>query len=155
MSTADVTSLANLVEALSVDALDLQLRFDDEHDWDLARLGDALAAVTDALGSAAAASFPAWHHRGRIWERCGRTSRQRSDAVAAPVKIGVKLVPSSRLTADSPVLYQAGPGTKANRPSRPGVVRAVRGEASMRMGFVSPAISDLTSRHAALKRSLP
>ena len=42
--TVDVAPLATLIEALSVDAINLQLLFDQEHEGDLLRFGRALAA---------------------------------------------------------------------------------------------------------------
>jgi len=50
--------LAALLEAWSVDAINLQLGFAVAHEQDLARLADALEPVAAALGPLAAALFP-------------------------------------------------------------------------------------------------
>ncbi len=57
-AATDVPVLAVLLEALGVDAINVQLRFDEEHDRELARLAEGLAPITAALGPAAAALFP-------------------------------------------------------------------------------------------------
>src|SRR2546425_824042 len=50
--------LARLVEAWSIDAINIQLRFAEEHRRDLAQLAEALLPIAAAVGPAAVAFLP-------------------------------------------------------------------------------------------------
>jgi hypothetical protein len=75
--------------------------------------------------------------------------------VGAPLKIEMTVVLSSIDGRFTPCCIKRGPKQWRTGRRGPGLSEQSGGGECMRMGFVSPAISELTSSQAALNRSLP
>ena len=99
--------LATLLEAWSVDAINLQLGFAIAHEQELARLADALEPVAVALGPIAAALFPP-----RLEVETHEVSTRVRVVVDRTRRGGITLVPLN-------LGYDLRYGTTATRESRP------------------------------------